>query len=326
MIRNQWYVVLESREVPAGKLIGVTRFGERLVFWRKKDGEVVCLRDKCAHRGAALSIGKTCENGETVECPFHGLRYDHSGKCTLIPADGKNAPIPENFKVIAYPTHEEKDFIWVWWGEQREEYPRIPFFEDITPSFAYHTHTETWPVHYSRAIENQLDVVHLPFVHTNTIGRGHNTLVNGPLVEPYEDGSGFTFWVNNQTDDGSTIPKKPYEFTDDMKVFHLHFKFPHLWQNYISDKFRIFIAFVPVDENTTKFYMRLYQKVIKVPLLKQIFNWTANRFNVHILHQDRRVVITQRPIKTELAMGENLVQGDLPIIEYRRRREELLNS
>ena len=26
--------------------------------------------------------------------------------------------------------------------------------------------------HYSRAIENQLDTVHVPFIHHNTIGRG----------------------------------------------------------------------------------------------------------------------------------------------------------
>jgi len=33
MIRNQWYVVLESAEVGTHP-IGVTRLGEKLVFWR----------------------------------------------------------------------------------------------------------------------------------------------------------------------------------------------------------------------------------------------------------------------------------------------------
>ena len=37
--------------------------------------------------------------------------------------------------------------------------------------------------HYSRAIENQLDCAHIPFIHKNTIGRGNKTLVNGPLIE-----------------------------------------------------------------------------------------------------------------------------------------------
>jgi hypothetical protein len=43
-------------------------------------------------------------------------------------------------------------------------------------------------------------------------------------------------------------------------------------------------------------------------------------FNRVILHQDRRVVETQIPKKTMLKMNENLVQGDLPIIQYRKRR------
>ena len=33
-----------------------------------------------------------------------------------------------------------------------------------------------------RCIENQLDVVHLPFVHHNTIGKGNKTLVNGWVI------------------------------------------------------------------------------------------------------------------------------------------------
>ena len=214
MIRNQWYAVLESKEVLKGKLMGVTRFGEKLVFWRRKNGDVICLRDKCAHRGAMLSIGKICDKGEKVKCPFHGLRYDKSGRCTRIPAYGKNTPVPEQFKVISYPTREKHDFIWIWWGEIQSEYPPLPFFQDIDKKFSYKTHTEIWPVHYSRAIENQLDVIHLPYVHHNTIGRGKQTLVHGPLVEPSEDGNEFIFWVYNQKDDGKTKTLKPEEFNE----------------------------------------------------------------------------------------------------------------
>ncbi len=326
MIRNQWYAVLESKEVPKSKLIGVTRLGENLVFWRRKNGEILCLRDKCAHRGAALSIGKICDKGDKIECPFHGLRYNASGQCTMIPANGKKTPVPEHFKVISYLTCEKHDFIWLWWGEIQAEYPPIPFFQDIDKKFSYKTHTEVWPVHYSRAIENQLDVVHLPFVHHNTIGRGNQTLVHGPLIMPSKDGNEFTFWVYNQKDDGKTVPLKPEEFTDEMKVFHLHFKFPHIWQNYLGDKVRIFIAFVPIDENHTKFYMRFYQKFLRIPILKSFINWIANKFNIIILHQDRNVVLTQQPVKTELKMGEKLFQGDSPILYYRRRREELLSN
>jgi hypothetical protein len=71
--------------------------------------------------------------------------------------------------------------------------------------------------------------------------------------------------------------------------------------------------------------MRFYQKFIRIPLLKGFVNWLANLFNIKILHQDRRVVLTQQPIKSNLKMKENLVQGDIPIIFYRKRRQELLD-
>lgn len=78
MIRNQWYAVLDSREVRKGKLTGATRMGEKLAFWRNEDGSVGCLRDKCAHRGVQLSYGKIIR--DAVQCPFHGFRYDASGR------------------------------------------------------------------------------------------------------------------------------------------------------------------------------------------------------------------------------------------------------
>lgn len=45
--------------------------------------------------------------------------------------------------------------------------------------------------------------------------------------------------------------------------------------------------------------------------------------NLYIAHEDRRVVITHQPQVSGLKSGEILIHGDLPIIEYRRRRAEL---
>ena len=81
--------------------------------------------------------------------------------------------------------------------------PEVPFFKELNRDFSYGGFSETWPVHYSRAIENQLDVVHLPFVHTSNIGRGNRTIVNGPVVQ-WEDNL-MTFYVNNVVDDGKAL-------------------------------------------------------------------------------------------------------------------------
>lgn len=45
-----------------------------------------------------------------------------------------------------------------------------------------------------------------------------------------------------------------------------------------------------------------------------------------ILGQDKRVVFTQQPKKTELAMGEKLLQADRPIVTYRQRRKQLIEG
>ncbi len=50
-------------------------------------------------------------------------------------------------------------------------------FDVVTDSSYVYSHVEDiWSVHYSRVIENQLDVSHLALVHHNTIGRGNKTL------------------------------------------------------------------------------------------------------------------------------------------------------
>jgi len=318
MIKNQWYVVLDAKQVKKNKLLGVTRLSDKLVFWRDDQNQVHCIFDKCCHRGASLSTGKIVDNH--VECPFHGFQYDSSGKVQYIPANGKNAKVPDRYKVNAYLVKEAYGYIWLWYSDQRTNVPEIPFFEELREGFSYGGFSETWKVHYTRAIENQLDIVHLPFVHATTIGKGNSRLVNGPVVK-WNDNR-MTFYVKNEKDQGQ-IPKKPNEIENYEELFHLQFQMPNTWQNIISDQVRIVAAFVPIDEENTHIYLRFYQKFIRTPGLKQIVNSLSSIMNKTILHQDRKVVLTQLPIKSELVMGENLIQGDLPIIEYRKRRELL---
>jgi phenylpropionate dioxygenase-like ring-hydroxylating dioxygenase large terminal subunit len=321
MIPNRWYAVLESREVRAGSLLGVTRMGERLVFARDASGRAMCLRDRCAHRGAALSLGRLC--GDQVECPFHGFQYDSTGRGRLIPANGKNSPVPERFRVVSYPCAEKHGFLFIWWGEapaQGEPY----FFEDIDGDFSYATAVDPWDTHYSRAIENQLDVVHLPFVHADTIGRGNATLVNGPVVErPSEDH--ILVRPFNAVDTGQ-VPLRAEDIAPPHPAFHVEFHFPNLWQNWIAEKVRIVIAFVPVDAEHALLYLRFYQKFLPVPLLRRLVARAGIPSSLKIAHQDRRVVQTQVPKASGLAIGENLVQGDSPIAAYRLRRQELIDA
>ena len=330
MLRNLWYAVLESRELK-GRPLGVTRLGERLVFWRDGAGKPVCFFDRCAHRGAALALGKVvCDDpdpgsgrqgGERIQCPFHGLEYDPSGRCTKIPANGRNAPVPANFRMPSYPTYEAWGIIWIWWGtEAPADLAPPPFFDDLKDKKNWMTVQDRWDNHYTRVLENQLDVVHLPFVHHNTIGRGNKTLVEGPGLE-WKNETMFFHYVYNKVDDGSR-PRTPKEVPvpDPTRDYKLECILPNLWENRISEKVRVLGLFVPVDETHTILYLRFYEDFLRLPGLKQLVLWMACRFNLIVAHQDRRVVNTQLPRGDGTGTGEALIQGDLPIMEFRKKR------
>lgn len=318
MIRKQWYIVLDSKQVKK-KPVGVTRLGEKLVFWRDTQNHVHCSVDRCPHRGVALSTGEVLE--DHIQCPFHGFEYDASGACVHIPANGRGGAIPQKMRLTTYPTFEAHGFIWIWWGEGEAESEPL-FFDNLDDTFFYASAVDPWEAHYSRVIENQLDVVHLPFVHRNTIGRGNRVVVDGPVVEWRGEQMLYTY-VFNRVEDG-TPPRKPKELSPKQAgSVHLEFIMPNLWQNYISEKVRVLAAFVPVDDAHTLLYLRFYQKFLPIPLLGSLVARLAMPFNLRIAHEDRPVVSTQQPKASGFQIGEVLIQGDLPIIEYRRKREAL---
>jgi phenylpropionate dioxygenase-like ring-hydroxylating dioxygenase large terminal subunit len=325
MISNQWYAILESNEVKGGKPVGVTRMGEKLVAWRDSRGQVTVMRDKCPHRGVALSAGKLV--GDCIQCPFHGFEYDTSGTCKLVPANGRDAEPPKALKVKTCPTREAHDLIYIWWGEPRDEYPPVPWFESIGENMVYTTIKDRWANHYARAIENQLDVVHLPFIHHNTIGRGNKTLVNGPIAREESHWPGdhlINLWVYNEKDNGQK-PLKPSEMPNPERRPFLQFRFPNVWQNWIADGLRVVIAFVPIDDENTLMYIRYYHK-LRLPVLRQVYGWLGSLGNLVIERQDRRVVITQRPPRPDLGIGEILIQGDSPIVLYQKIRRALIEG
>jgi phenylpropionate dioxygenase-like ring-hydroxylating dioxygenase large terminal subunit len=325
MIKNQWYAILEAGEVKKGKPVGVTRMGEKLVAWRDSAGKVTVMADHCPHRGVALSIGAI--KTDCIQCPFHGFEFDTSGACTLVPANGKNTQPPKKLTVQAYPTREAHGFIYIWWGEAQETYPPLPFFESIDEKFFYSTFRDHWATHYSRAIENQLDVVHLPFVHRTTIGAGNQALVNGPVLRVsshYPQDHLLELWVDNEVDTGQT-PRKPAQMSAPTRRPQIQFRFPNIWQNWLGDNVRALIVFTPIDDNNTLLYIRYYH-TLKTPGLRQVMGWLGNLANLVIERQDKRVVITQQPKRADLNIGEVLIQGDGPIITYRKIRRALIEG
>lgn len=83
---QNWHVAAKSTELGADPL-GVRIAGTKLVLFREKTGSIAALADLCPHQDLPLSTGWVVDGA--VECLHHGLRFDGSGKCVHMPAQGE---------------------------------------------------------------------------------------------------------------------------------------------------------------------------------------------------------------------------------------------
>ena len=67
-LRNAWYVAAWSDGVGDGQLVPRTIMDEPIVLYRKADGAVAAIEDRCAHRFAPLHMGKIV-GGDRIQCP-----------------------------------------------------------------------------------------------------------------------------------------------------------------------------------------------------------------------------------------------------------------
>ena len=167
-LRNHWYAALFGSELAEGGLKGEMICGERIVF-KRVDGDVFALADRCPHRGAAFSARPECYSKNTVTCWLHGFTFDvRSGELVQILTDPES-PLIGRIKHQTYPVREVNGVIFVFIGDQD---PVPPLEQDVAPKFF----TENLVVHpvarnkaranWRLAAENGYDAAHL-YAHRN---------------------------------------------------------------------------------------------------------------------------------------------------------------
>jgi phenylpropionate dioxygenase-like ring-hydroxylating dioxygenase large terminal subunit len=188
-LKNCWQVAAFAHEV--GHEILARKFNdEAVVLFRQASGEVAALEDRCAHRFLPLSKGKVVDG--TVQCGYHGMRYDGSGRCVKIPGQEQ---IPSKAFVRTYPVVERYKAVWIWMGDATlADSATVPDFHWMDdPEWAacqgYH-HVEA---DYRLLNDNLLDLSHESFVHTETIGNAAvadsplEVTVEGSVVSAYRE-------------------------------------------------------------------------------------------------------------------------------------------
>lgn len=165
-LRNEWYVAALSGEL-AAKPVQRWVLGESLVMFRTASGRAVILENRCAHRGAPLSMGEVA--GETIACGYHGFTFDPTGKCVHIPGQPK---IPPQACVRSYATVERWGWVFVWMGEPAAaDESRLPGYQWMSaPGWVGRSEYLGVKANYCLVRDNLLDLTHARFVHKKTLG------------------------------------------------------------------------------------------------------------------------------------------------------------
>ena len=154
-----------------GQLVARTIMNEPIVLYRKADGGVAAIEDRCAHRFAPLSMGKIV-GGDRIQCPYHGLEFDGLGACVYNPHGTKN--IPTKARVKSYPAVEKhKGHLGLDGGDGPAESSKIPDFGVLDNVPEPHTTKRDSIViraNYQLVIDNLLDLSHTSYLHEGILG------------------------------------------------------------------------------------------------------------------------------------------------------------
>jgi phenylpropionate dioxygenase-like ring-hydroxylating dioxygenase large terminal subunit len=191
-IKNAWYMAGWSEDL-SEQLLSRRLFDRQIVFFRKQDGSIVALADRCPHRFAPLSKGE--RHGDAIQCGYHGLTFDGSGTCTHNPFSDK---IPAAAKVQSWAVIERYDIIWVWGGEPEEADPAlIPDFSMIANSAtmrAVHGYTLI-EAPYEFATDNLMDLSHIEFVHKGSFAGAGVIFAGTHVVKEEGDTLRSNWWM-----------------------------------------------------------------------------------------------------------------------------------
>ncbi|MCK6626747.1 MAG: aromatic ring-hydroxylating dioxygenase subunit alpha [Anaerolineae bacterium] len=303
---NEWHVVGRAADLAEGQLMPARVLGEDVVVWRL-NGQVLAWQDLCIHRGTRLSLGQV--EGETLICPYHGWSYNSEGRCVHIPAHPGQTP-PEKARVKVYQATERYGAIWVSLGQPQPNLPPFPEWDDPTYRSVV-SGPHPYRAHAPRAIENFLDMAHLPFVHAGYLGEPEHAEVNDYEVQVGPDGivaEDIRMWQPDPdgTGIGATVS---YTF----RVLR------PLMAYFGKEKYAAVLAVTPVDDAYSIGWMfPCVQGRDEAP------DADILAFQKLIIDQDVPIVESQRPELLPLDLQAELhLRSDRTAIAYRKWLKEL---
>lgn len=278
---NYWYPVCLESGLKPGETRKVRFWGRGVAVWRGNDGLYRAIEDRCAHRQLPLSEGIVVEN--RLVCQYHGWGYEGDGRCTSIPHEtfGKTNL---NIRVEGFPVAVRYGLVWVFFGEPEQSekvpLPSLPDLEGSDPWTAIPLEY-LWRAHHSMVLDNVSDYTH---------GYLHRKL------EPFRDPKlihvkteGDKVHVRYDTLIAAGKWMAPFVHRNELgsNTIDLEYDYPYSRSN-TDDHIKHFIAVLPEDAGTSRVFVVVCYKALKLPGLpvsvpRSLMKWVVrfgNRFIV----------------------------------------------
>ncbi len=300
-----WYATSSSRSIKTNKLYHFSMYNEPLVLYRDKDSIVRCIKDLCPHRGASFLDG-ALEGGEIV-CPYHGARYSSKGQCTNIDRITCSHIVDTNYDNYAkkihlyqYPCVEKNGYIYIYYTGKAKtnlnefeiksplENTLVESYGYKIPEYEFEEVTVDFKADWARIIENHLDILHIFWVHGDTI--------------PDKDVSRNVITSFNQviTREHRQIQSK-YNHKDKSKGEFITIKFIPPGRVVIykgqeeSSRYVQVLDHIPLAENRARVIVRHYRKFMKNKIITNLFLFKnlQHRVFYKVFSEDYNILKTQ---------------------------------
>ena len=313
-LRNFWYAIISSKELPTDAPLAVKRLGEAMVLWRDNKGEAHLFTDQCQHRGARLSLGKL--RGDKLECWYHGWQYDGTGQVVSVPTEGGACPLASRNRVKSYPVIERGGMIFAYLSSDGRAPDQLcPFPKELE-------HTEwngfnvphLWrDVNWIRATENLVDLLHAPFLHagTYTLGRPEQLKVIQDTLRVRETDYGFIV-------ERSTSEKSNFNYGDFHSPNWVVVDVPYPWSAGPGGPMRAIVFVTPIDGDNTLIYMVRRRRITGWKWWVWWTLWQIRLRNISQGVQDQDEVLLRSQQGPVARANEHLAQSDVAVVRMRR--------
>jgi len=167
LLRRYWHPVAAAGEFSEEKPIKPVKIlEEELVVYRDKQGKYGLVGERCPHRLASLAYGRVDDEG--IRCPYHGWKFDSTGKCLEQPAEPEGSTFNDRIKHVAYPVEMLGGLIFAYLGPEPQ--PLLPRWDVLVWE-----NGRRWIVKESiidcnwlQPMENSVDPAHLFWLHGDT--------------------------------------------------------------------------------------------------------------------------------------------------------------